>query len=203
VTSTAPLSTLRGAGVDVDPRRAASAVVALCLLALAVSASVLFVAGARRNSQISDLRTRGVPVAVRVTSCLGQLGGSGSNPIGYSCTGTYTVAGRRFTATVPDDALHAPGTIVRGVVASDDPALLSTPRILAGERASSRVFVLPAVLTGVLALGLVVLGWCRHRRAGRPIVGSAEPARSTTAGATAAPTGPAGPVGPAVQAGGV
>ena len=43
------LAPLRGARVDVDTRRAAQAVVAVCLVALAVLAVVLFVAGRRRT----------------------------------------------------------------------------------------------------------------------------------------------------------
>ena len=40
-----PVTTLRGAGVDVDPRRAVRLVLAVCLVALTAVAVVLLVAG--------------------------------------------------------------------------------------------------------------------------------------------------------------
>ena len=169
MTSAAPVSRLRGARVEVDARRAAQVVVVLGLTALAAAAAILFAAAATRNAQISDLRAHGVPVAVRVSGCQGLLGGSGSNPVGYSCTGTYSFAGHSHTVTVPGDALYAPGTTIRGVTAPDDTGLLSTPGVLAGERATGTAFLLPAALVGVLALSLAGLGWRSRRRRGRVV----------------------------------
>jgi hypothetical protein len=54
---------------------------------------------------------------------------------------------------------------VEGIVSSTDPALLSTPAILASERTSSRVFIAPAVLLLVLILAVAALFVRRrHRR---------------------------------------
>ena len=161
----APVSTLRGASVEVDARRAGRIVVAVCLLALAVSAALLFAAGVSKNAQIADLRHHGVPIEATVTTCLGLLGGSGSNPVGYSCTGRYTYAGHRHIAAIPGGSLHASGSTVRVVVASDDPQLLSTPRLLAGEHTSAGVYLVPAILTGLLVLGLGAVAWRLRRRA--------------------------------------
>ena len=158
------MSTLRGASVEVDARRAAGAVVALCLVALAVSAAVLFATGANRNAQVSDLRAHGVPVAVRVSTCLGLLGGSGSNPVGYACTGTYVYAGHRYQAAIPGDRPYAPGSGARGVTVPDDPGLLSTPSVLRGEHASASVYLAPGALTVLFVAGLAGVGWRRRRR---------------------------------------
>src|ERR1700722_7778338 len=77
-----PVTTLRGAGVDVDPRRALQLVIAVCLVALTVVAVVLLLAGMKKNPQAVSLHNHGVPVPVTVSGCLGLLGGSGSNPAG-------------------------------------------------------------------------------------------------------------------------
>ena len=91
--SSEPLSTLRGAGVNYDARKVGRVVVGLCLLTLAVLVIVFTIAGVHKNSQINRLRHDGVPVTVTVTHCFALMGGSGSNAAGYSCTGTFTVHG--------------------------------------------------------------------------------------------------------------
>jgi hypothetical protein len=155
------VGTLRGAGVQVDTARAARVAIALGLAILVVVAVVLLVAGYRKNAQITELRTQGVPVELTVTHCLGLMGGSGSNVAGYACSGTYFYAGRTYAEDVPDDALHLPGTKVRGVVVSSDPALFSTPEALAHEHASASVYVAPVVL---LLVAAGVSGWLVVRR---------------------------------------
>ncbi|MGH9030284.1 MAG: hypothetical protein ACRDV4_11810 [Acidimicrobiales bacterium] len=156
-----PLSTLRGARVEVDSRRVARFAGAVCILALAASVAVLFVSGAQKNAQINRLHDHGVVVEATVTGCLGLLGGSGSNATGYTCRGTFELDGHHYREIVPGDSLHAPGTKLRVVTVPGDPALVSTARTLEGERASAKVFVLPAVLLGVPALlvgAIVVVG---------------------------------------------
>jgi len=161
-----PVSTLRGAGVDVDLRRVGRVAGALCLGALAVVAVVLFVAGAQKNAQITRLRQHGVPVVATVTGCLGLLGGSGSNPAGYACTGTYTLHGHRYHEAIPGDGFRAEGSKVRGVADPGDPTLFSTAAAVAAEHASWHVFITPSVLVAVLAVLLAVVGLRRRRGAG-------------------------------------
>ncbi len=128
---------------------------------------VLFVGALHKNSQITDLRSHGVGVPFTVTSCLGLLGGSGSNGAGYSCRGSFTVDGHRYTEPIPGTADHAPGTILRSVTVPGDPALVITAHDLAAEHTSGRVFVLPTILLVVLAVlvGVVLLGRRRRRPA--------------------------------------
>jgi len=157
------VSRLRGADVaTVDVRRIGQGVVGICLVALAVVAAILFVAGAQKNAQITRLRQHGVAVTVRVTGCFGLLGGSGSNAAGYSCTGTYTVGGHRFTQAIPGDTLRATGSTVRAVSDPNDPALLSTAHAVASQHASWTVFVVPTIL--LVALALVVGALLLRRR---------------------------------------
>jgi hypothetical protein len=148
-----PVTTLRGARVEVDVGRAARVVSGVCLAAIAVTAIILLIAGIQKNQQITSLQQHGVPVRVTVSNCIGLMGGSGTNVAGYACTGTYTVNGHSYQEAIPGTALHQPGSIVQGVTVPGDPRLLSTPGQVAGDRASSRVFIAPAVLL----VGLVVL----------------------------------------------
>ncbi len=123
--------------MQVDARAVGRVVVGVALVAVTVVAVVLIVAGIQKNSQIRSLQSNGVPVEATVTGCLGQLGGSGSNAAGYSCTVTYTVAGHGYQANLPGTGPVAAGSTVRGVVASNDPALFTTPAALAGEQPSA------------------------------------------------------------------
>ncbi len=97
-----------------DVRRAGQVVVAVCLLALAVTGGILLVAGVRNNDQIDSLRHHGVPVAVTVDGCLGLMGGTGAQVAGYSCTGTYILDGTQLPpvhsrAGLPCAGQHVPG----------------------------------------------------------------------------------------------
>jgi hypothetical protein len=164
----APISTLRGASVRVDGRRAAQVVVGLIMATLAVLGIVFIMVGVNKNEQINELKDHGVPVTYVVSKCLGLLGGSGSNATGYACQGTYTIDSHAFYENLPGSSLYAPGDRVDAISVRSDPTLLSTPAILKSESASASVFILPAVLLGVCALlGLAALLRHRHSSAAR------------------------------------
>jgi len=156
---TLPVTVLRGAGVEVDGRRIGRLLLGVITVAILAAALVTAFAGYEKNSQVQALRTHGVGVEMTVTHCLGLMGGSGSNLVGYDCDGTYTFGGRQYQASIPGTADHAPGSSVRGVVDRDDPALFSIPAALGAERASPRVFILPGVLFvgAVLVAGFALL----------------------------------------------
>jgi hypothetical protein len=105
-------------------------------------------------------------VSVKVTSCAGLLGGTGSQNAGYVCTGTYLVDGTRYVQTIPGTAVfYAVGSKFQGVVVPSDPKLLSTPAQVAAQHASNRVFLLPAVLILVAMVWAAALVVRRKRRA--------------------------------------
>lgn len=160
-----PISTLRGASASVNPHRAAQIAVGLILATLAVLGVVFIVVGNDKNDQINELKSRGVPVTYVVSRCLGLLGGSGSNGAGYACQGNYKLGGRRYFEYLPGTSYHAPGARVAAVSVPSDPTLLSTPEIVASERASWNVFIVPIVLLGAFALLLVVVLLRRRARA--------------------------------------
>jgi hypothetical protein len=162
--SNEPLSTLRGAGVNYDARKVGRVVVGLCLATLAVLVVIFTVAGVHKNSQINRLHHDGVPVTVTVTNCLGLMGGSGSNAAGYSCTGSFTIHGTRYTENLPGTAFHHVGSTVAATAVPNDPALVSPNTILRSEHTSLSVFVLPLILLVVLALLVALIVFLRRRR---------------------------------------
>jgi hypothetical protein len=161
-----PLTSLRAGSVDIDARRIGRAIGVLLLAALVVVAIVLAVAGAQKNNQINQLRHHGVPVTITVSSCQGLLGGSGSNAAGYTCRGTFTAAGHRYTEGIPGNTLYPPGSTIRAVRVPGDPALVTPLTVLATEQASWRVYLLPAVLLVAAALLVRLLLYSRRRTRG-------------------------------------
>ena len=106
-----------------------------------------------------------IGVEVTVTTCLGQLGGSGSNAAGYQCRGSFTFDARHYNEIIPGNTLLPLGSTVRAVIDPGAPALISTAGAVASERASWRVFLLPIVLAAALALSVVaVVRMGRNRR---------------------------------------
>jgi hypothetical protein len=168
--SSEPLSTLRGAGVNYDARRVGQVVVGLCLVTLAVLVVVFTVAGVHKNSQINRLHHDGVPVTVTVTHCFALMGGSGSNAVGDSCNGSFTLHGHRYTESLPGTALHKVGSTLPATAVPNDPALVSPNSILNSEHTSLSVFLLPLILLIVLALlvALTVFWQRRSRRTAPP-----------------------------------
>jgi hypothetical protein len=153
---------LRGAGVEADGRRVGRVVVVVCLVALAVLVIVLVLAGVQKNAEITRLRQSGVGVQATVAGCLGLMGGSGSNLVGYDCRGSFTLDGHRYNEALPGNSLHPPGATVRIITVPSDPALVATVSAVATERPSPSVFVLPAIL--LVILGLLVAALVLKRR---------------------------------------
>lgn len=158
---------LRGAAVEVEPRRVVRIAGWCSVVVLLALTGVLAAAGAHKNAQIEELRDHGVGVRVTVLSCRGLLGGSGTNAAGYTCAGVYVLDGARHTATLPGNIQLAPGTVVAEIAATTDPGLLSSAQLVRSERSSPRVYLVPAVLlAGAVALGAALL---RRRRADRQV----------------------------------
>jgi hypothetical protein len=154
---------LRGAGVQIDARRAARLLVGITLATLAVLVVVFTIIGIDKNRQIDQLHDQGVPVTFTITGCQGLLGGSGTNVAGYACHGTYVLRGHRYGAQLPGTALHPPGSTVAALAVPGDPALVSPVSVVDSEHSSASVYVLPGILLVVLA-GILVLLALRRRR---------------------------------------
>lgn len=127
------------------------------LIIFVVVIVVSFVSAAHDNSRIERLKARGVSVTVTVTTCIGNLGGSGSNASSYTCSGSYHVAGTRYVETIGSMSFSAsPGAHISAVA---DPSRLSTVVIasaVAASRISAKVYIAPGLLA---FLFIALAGW--------------------------------------------
>jgi len=160
-----PVGTLRGAGVGIDAATAGRIGIVVLLVALVVVGMFLLFAGVRKNAQVDELRSGGVPVQVTISHCLGLMGGTGSSPAGYECVGGYTFRGVHYVEGVPGSTYYPDLAVVAGVVPPGDPGLLSTPATVASLRPSDTLYVVGAALL-LLAAGIAVWLVFRRRRAG-------------------------------------
>ncbi len=161
VRSNNSVTTLRGASPVGVGRRFWVFAGALALVVFALALGVSFTSAAHDNARIDRLHTRGVALSATVSTCLGNLGGSGSNASSYTCRATYSVQGATYDEVVGlMSSFSAPGTRV-AVVA--DPSRLSTIELasaVATSSASNRVYLVPGLLSGLfvaLALGYLHL----------------------------------------------
>jgi hypothetical protein len=160
-----PISRLRAGAVDINAHKVRQVATIVILVALAALSVIFFLGGAHRNSQIASLRQHGVPITARVTSCLGLLGGSGSNAAGYVCKGAFTLDGHHYDETLPGSSFEQPGTPLHEVSLPSDPGLLETPAQVTADHTSNKVYILPTVLlVAFLALGSVVAVQLRRHR---------------------------------------
>lgn len=141
-----------------------AAAVLLLLGAVAVAASTI--SASRDNARIDRLKTHGIAVTVTVSDCRGNLGGSGSNAVDYTCHGTYRVAGATYHEVIASMSRSRPsGTTVRGVVDPSQHSYVVLASALAGTSSSSTVFVVPALLaSGLLVAAFVLVRLVRRRR---------------------------------------
>lgn len=156
------IGTLRGASARVDPRRLVQGTLAVVVATLLVFIVVLTAAGVHTNQQYDELHSEGVPVTVTVTKCLGLLGGTGSNLVGYSCRGSYMLDGHRYEETIPGNSYHHPGATIPAIAVPGNPRLVSPVSLVATQHSSASVFIVPALLTAVL-LALVAVVTVRRR----------------------------------------
>jgi hypothetical protein len=140
----------------IDRQTLRDIMVGFCAVVLIALSVTFFVTGANHNSTVNDLRQHGVRVQVKVTSCTGELGGSGSNNAGYTCRGSFTLLGKHYQSTLPDNTARKVGSTVVYVTPSDDPGHLTTVTAWQTDSPSAEVFIVPIVL-GLVGLVIAVL----------------------------------------------
>jgi hypothetical protein len=99
------------------------------------------------NQRITRLQTSGVTLTARVTSCEGQIGGSGSNAAGYTCTVHYELRGKGFTEKLGESNVgFAPGTTIAVVLLPSQPSSVTSTVALSNERASDDHYLIPFLI---------------------------------------------------------
>jgi uncharacterized protein (TIGR03382 family) len=139
---------------------------ALALTLFAAIIVVTFLSANNDNARIERLKSHGVSVMVTVTSCVGNIGGSGSNAAGYTCHGSYRVDGVRYEEIIGSKTTQSSaGTQVRAVADPNRPSTVELATAVARSKSSSSVYVVPGALVVVfLVLTLALLRRRRSRR---------------------------------------
>jgi hypothetical protein len=162
------VSSLRGAEATKVGRGFWIVIESIGLVIFAVVVVISFLSAANDDARISRLKSHGIAVAITNVGCVGNLGGSGSNGSGYTCTGTYEVNGTKYREVIRSmTAYSSPTTAVRGVV---DPSQHSSVELATSVKTSSSslsVFIAPTLL----ALAFLVLTYAFRRfvRRGRSL----------------------------------
>ncbi len=158
-----PLAVLRGA--TVEKRRSLSRRTWWWLLqASLVALAVVNVVSVSNDGQREQrLRLHGLSVTVRVTNCVGNLGGSGSTGAGYHCTGRYTVEGASYAETVVGQSTFlAPGREIAGTVDPTNQHYVVATSALSSLTTSSIAYW-PAALSVLSLVGCALLTRRRQR----------------------------------------
>jgi len=152
---------IRGAGgANVSGRNVARVAVGFWLALLGCLAIVLAVQGVHQTSRDHRLQRQGVPVEVTVTSCFGRAAGTGVTPTGFSCTGTFSLDGRRYSDLIGGtSSLLARGSTLRAVTDPNHRSILATTSAVATTKPSWKNFVSAAIVFLVLLLSAALARW--------------------------------------------
>lgn len=136
-------------------------------LGLAIFTAVLvvsLVSAFNDNARIERMKAHGIPLTVTVTTCDGNLGGSGSNGAGYTCRGTYRIDNTTFHEVIGSmTSFAASGTAVRAVADPSNHGTITLSTAVKSSKASPWAFVAP----GALTVATVILTWLFVRVARR------------------------------------
>jgi hypothetical protein len=145
-------------------RRSWLVVGALGLAVFAVAVVVSFLSASNDNARIERMRNHGIPVAVTVTNCFGNVGGSGSNGAGYTCHGRYAVSKVNFDETIGSmSSFSSSGAVVRGVVDPSQHSYVILASAIDKSAASNSAYVDPGLLAiALLALSCALLYFARR-----------------------------------------
>ena len=163
----APTSSLRGAPVAGDGRRLGRIVAWVLVAGIIIIGVVMVGAKVVDNDRAVRLHSSGIPVSARVTYCLGQLGGSGTNAVGFACKATYKVAGTTYNEPVGGMSTFAPpGSTMAGVVDPQNHTVLVTKASASSTTSTTAGLLFPVlvIVAGIVLAGILLV--TRRRSAG-------------------------------------
>ena len=146
-------SYVRGAAgsVRLDGRRVSGYLLLFSELILVVLTVVFTIIAAHHNSRATSLKQKGVPVEVTVTGCVALASGTGITQAGFTCRGSYTLAGKSYTEIIGGSAVQlGAGQKVAAVAVRDDPTVIYTASSVQTMHSTWTVYITPAVLLVVL-----------------------------------------------------
>lgn len=148
-----------------DARRLVRVVAAGVIAALVAVAVVLAFSASRDNSERSQLRGGGIPVAAHVTGCIAVSSGIAQAVTFYTCRASFTLDGREHTAALRGTGtLHPVGQQLAAVTVRGNPSLLYTAAAAADEHPTWTAYAGSVAAGSVAAVSLLaVLLWSRLR----------------------------------------
>jgi hypothetical protein len=148
------VNSLRGASAGSIGRTFWLGAAALGLVVIAAVIVVSLISAFNDHARVDRMKAHGIPVAVIVTACDGNLGGSGSNGAGYTCRGAYRIDGTTFHEVIGSMATFAAsGTTVRAVADPSNHGTIALSSAVKTSKASPWAFVPP----GAIAVVLIIL----------------------------------------------
>ena len=148
-------------GAPAGHRRVRRAVLSTGVALVAVLIAASLVSAGRDIARIDRLKSHGIMVTVTVNDCRGNLGGSGSNVVDYTCHGTYRLNGTTYHEVIGSlTSLRPAGATVRGVVDPSQHGYVALASSLGHSASPVRILLIP----GLLGVGfIVVLVWSLRR----------------------------------------
>jgi hypothetical protein len=144
-------TSLRGPAPASIGRRTWLVVGAIGLTIFAALVVVSFLSASNDNARIERMKNHGIPVAITVTNCFGNIGGSGSNGAGYTCHGRYKVGDVTYGETIGSlSTFVSSGTVVRGVADPSHHGSVVLAVVVKRSIASASAYVDPGLLTAAL-----------------------------------------------------
>jgi len=158
------VAVVRGPQAAPVARRTWTIVGAITLALCAGLIAVSFESASLDYARTARLKSHGIPATVTVAQCLGNIGGSGSTPAGYTCWASYRVAGVHYHSVIGAMGTFAsPGTPLRVVIDPAQPGTIELASAVAASTPTPRVYLIPTLLA--LAWSAVcAIAWRRRRR---------------------------------------
>jgi hypothetical protein len=156
------VASLRGAQAASLGRRFWLRAATVGLVVFAVALTLSFASTLNDHARLDRMKAHGVPVAVTVSNCVGNMGGSGSSVAGYVCRGTYDLGGVTYHEIISSMTTFAsPGSHVAAIA---DPSQHGYVALASAVNSStSSAFVVLIFLAVVLLILVALLIRIRRR----------------------------------------
>lgn len=116
------------------------------------------------NAQIDRIRLHGIPVVVKVLSCNGNIGGTGSTSAGYTCIGSYRVAGELHHSVIGGlTQFQNSGSLDKGLSDPSNRNVVELARFAQDSYSRWSAYAGP-IIALMIYLALLLLGAVKVRR---------------------------------------
>jgi hypothetical protein len=160
------VASLRGAEAAGSAGAVGVVLLWLLVIGLGIALALDAIGTVSDRARAERLHSHGVAVEAAIARCTGNLGGSGSNGAGYTCSASYVAAGHHYTELLGgQSSFLEPGHKVAAVADPDEPARIVLASALpSADVAASRIAVLVLLAAVWSALLVLAVRFSRRRR---------------------------------------